>query len=207
MAVLKRSRSSAVEMASALAPISSTPKASRTPRSDRAMARLSPVWPPRVGKHGVGPLALDDGRQHVGVEGLDVGPVGQLGVGHDRGRVGVDQHDPVSLGPQHPAGLGARVVELARLADDDGARADHQDRLDVGAPRHQTRHLVDQVPEPLEEVAGVVRAGTGLGVVLHAEGGNRRAAQPFDHAVVQVDVGHLGRPVGPTSAASRPSTA
>ena len=54
MAVLKRSRSSAVLMASALAPIISTPLASRTPRSKRAMARFRPVWPPRVGNRASG---------------------------------------------------------------------------------------------------------------------------------------------------------
>ena len=80
------------------------------------------------GQQGVGPLPLDDPLQHLGVEGLDVGGVGQLGVGHDRGRVRVGQDHPVALGPQHPAGLGAGVVELAGLADDDGARADDQDR-------------------------------------------------------------------------------
>jgi hypothetical protein len=54
MATLKRSRSSAVAMASALAPMSSTPKSSSTPRSLRAMARFSAVWPPRVGSSASG---------------------------------------------------------------------------------------------------------------------------------------------------------
>ena len=45
--------------------------------------------------------------------------------------------DPVALLAQHPAGLGARVVELAGLADDDRPGADDEDRLDVGALRHQ----------------------------------------------------------------------
>ncbi len=54
MAALKRSRSSAVAMASGLAPMTSTPLASSTPRSDRAMVRLSAVWPPRVGSRASG---------------------------------------------------------------------------------------------------------------------------------------------------------
>ncbi len=54
MASLKRSRSSAVAMASGLAPITSTPLASSTPRSDSAMVRLSAVWPPRVGSRASG---------------------------------------------------------------------------------------------------------------------------------------------------------
>ena len=75
------------------------------------------------GQQGVGPLLLDDRRQHLGIERLDVGAVGRGRVRHDRGRVGVGQHDPVALFGQHPAGLRARVVELAGLADDDRARS------------------------------------------------------------------------------------
>ena len=51
----------------------------------------------------------------------DVGAVGRVRVGHDRRRVRVDQDDVVAFLAQGFAGLGARVVELARLADDDGA--------------------------------------------------------------------------------------
>ncbi len=54
MAVLNWSRSSAVAMATALAPISSTPKSSRTPRSERPKARFRPVCPPMVGNNASG---------------------------------------------------------------------------------------------------------------------------------------------------------
>ena len=54
MAALNLSRSSAVAMASALAPITSTPYWSRTPRSARVMVRLRAVWPPRVGSRASG---------------------------------------------------------------------------------------------------------------------------------------------------------
>ena len=148
---------------------------------------------PHGGQQGVGSLPLDHRGEHVEVEGLHVGPVGDGRVGHDRGRIRVDEHDPVPLGPQHAARLGARVVELARLADHDRARADDEDGLDVGTTRHQTRHLVDHAAEPLEQVAGVVRSGTRLGVVLHAEGGSCGAPEPLDDTVVEVDVGDLGR--------------
>ena len=85
----------------------------------------------------VGPFDLDHPPQRLDVERLDVGRVGELGVGHDRRRVRVHEHDAVALFAQHPARLRARVVELARLADDDRAAADEQDRLDVVAARHQ----------------------------------------------------------------------
>src|SRR5207237_9765784 len=46
--------------------------------------------------------------------------------------------------------------------------------------------------ELFEEVARVVRARAGLGVVLHAECGDVAAADALDHAVVEVHVGHVG---------------
>ena len=46
---------------------------------------------------GVGPLLLDDLGHHLRGDRLDVGGVGQLRVGHDGGRVGVDQHDLVAF--------------------------------------------------------------------------------------------------------------
>jgi len=52
--------------------------------------------------------------------------------------------------------------------------------------------LRDEVGELGEQVAGVVGAGAGLGVVLHAEGGHGAAAQALDDAVVEVDVGDDG---------------
>ena len=131
---------------------------------------------------------------------LDVGVVGELRVGHDRRRVGVDQADLQPFGAQHPAGLGARVVELAGLSDDDRPGADHQDVvLEVpprarrfaarsvqcgGSPRHQVHELV-------EEVLRVVRPGRRLGVVLHREGASVNEFDPFHHPVVGAGVAHL----------------
>src|SRR3712207_8002169 len=46
----------------------------------------------------------------------------ELGVGHDRRRVRVDEHDLVALLEQHLARLHARVVELRGLADHDRDR-------------------------------------------------------------------------------------
>ena len=90
----------------------------------------------------VGALALDDGGEDVDVERLDVGAVGEVGVGHDRRRVRVGEDDPVALLPQHAARLGPGVVELAGLADDDRPAADEQDGLDVVA----TRQSADPCP-------------------------------------------------------------
>ena len=54
IAALKRLRSSARAMASAFAPIISTPHAARTPALARPVARLSAVCPPRVGRRASG---------------------------------------------------------------------------------------------------------------------------------------------------------
>ena len=85
----------------------------------------------------VGPLLLDDLGDEIGRDRLDIGCIGQVRVRHDRGRIGVDQDDAVALGLQRLAGLGAGIVELAGLPDDDGARADDEDGFDICALRHK----------------------------------------------------------------------
>ena len=84
----------------------------------------------------VGPLALDHLGDRTWQQRLDVGRRRDLRVGHDRRRVGVDEHDLVALLYQHAACLGAGVVELGRLADHDRARPEQQDLVDVVTPRH-----------------------------------------------------------------------
>ena len=68
------------------------------------------------GQDGLGRFALDDLLEVFRGQRLDVGAVGELGVGHDRGRVGVDQADLVALFAQGLDALRAGVVELAALA-------------------------------------------------------------------------------------------
>ena len=70
---------------------------------------------------------------------LDIGGVRELGVGHDRRRVGVDEDDPDALFTQHPAGLRARVVELACLSDHNRTGANDQNAGNVFALGHQAR--------------------------------------------------------------------
>src|SRR5690606_14284830 len=57
--------------------------------------------------------------------------------------VGVDQHHAVTLVAQGLAGLGAGIVELAGLADDDRAGADDENGFEVSALGHlRTRMCV-----------------------------------------------------------------
>ncbi len=69
----------------------------------------------------VGLFLLDDGLDDLPGDGLDVGRIGKVGVGHNRRRVGVDEDHSHTLLAQHTASLGSRVVELGSLADNDGA--------------------------------------------------------------------------------------
>ena len=86
-----------------------------------------------------GAFAHDDFLENVERERLDVGDVGKLRIGHDRGRIGVHQNDFVALFLERLARLSAGVIELASLPDDDGASADDQNRLKVGAFGHGRR--------------------------------------------------------------------
>ena len=124
----------------------------------------------QVGQQGVGPLAGDDLLQRVHVERLDVGDVGHLRVGHDRGRIGVDEHDAVTEFAQGLAGLGAGVVEFAGLTDDDRTGADDQDRADVVAFGHGC--------SPLCGAIGRTAPGDGAGAGNGSWDRGRGSARP-----------------------------
>ena len=83
--------------------------------------------PAQGGQDSVGPLRGDNAFQHRNGERFDVHPVGDIPVGHNGGRIGVDQHHRDALFAEGLARLGAGVVELGGLADDDGAGADDED--------------------------------------------------------------------------------
>ncbi len=84
----------------------------------------------------VGLFLGDDLLDRLPVDRLDVDGVGHLRVGHDGGRIAVDQHHAVTLVAQCLAGLRARVVELTGLADDDRACTDDEDGFKVSALGH-----------------------------------------------------------------------
>ena len=102
---------------------------------------------PHRWKERVGTLGRKDFLQHLPGDRLDIGRVGELRIRHDGGRIGIDEDDPVALFLQRLARLGARVIELTGLADDDRPRADDQYRFDVRAPGHgYTASLATGVP-------------------------------------------------------------
>ena len=88
------------------------------------------------GQQRVRALFLDYALDKLGGDRLNIGAVGQARVGHDGRRVGIDQDDLKAILLEHLAGLGAGVVELAGLANNDGARTNNEDTLDVSTFRH-----------------------------------------------------------------------
>ena len=84
----------------------------------------------------IGPLALDHLRNGAPFQRLDVGRIGHCRVGHDGRGIGVDENDAATFFAQRLTGLRAGVVELAGLADDDGARTENQNRRKIAALRH-----------------------------------------------------------------------
>ena len=62
-------------------------------------------------------------------------------------------------------------------------RREHQRRN-----RKSSRAFLHHGDEIVEEVAGVVRSGRGLGMILHAEERQRAVAHAFVGVIVQIDV-------------------
>src|SRR5690606_11642367 len=77
-----------------------------------------------AGQERIWALFLDDLGHHVWGDWLNIGGIGEIRVRHDRRWVRVVQNDPVTFFLKRLTSLGAGVVELARLPDDDWTRAD-----------------------------------------------------------------------------------
>ena len=95
-----------------------------------------------AGDNGVGTLIADDLGDIFQGQGLHVYLIGDDGVGHDGGGVGVAQNYLVALFLQCQTGLGAGVVKFGSLADDDGAGANDQNFLDVRSLCHNSVLLI-----------------------------------------------------------------
>ena len=83
------------------------------------------------GQYRVGPLFGNDLLNRLPSDRLDVGDICRGRVSHDRRGVAVDQDDFVALFAQGLAGLHARIIELASLANDDGACPNDQNTFQV----------------------------------------------------------------------------
>jgi len=88
------------------------------------------------GQHRIGALALDDLLHDVGGNGLNIGSVGEVRIGHDGRGIGVHQDHLIALLAQRLACLRSGIIELARLSNHDGAGADDEDLTDAGVLGH-----------------------------------------------------------------------
>ncbi len=98
--------------------------------------QVEPGLAAEIRQHRIRPLDFNYLLDRFGVQWLDVCPVRHAGVGHDRCRIGVHQHDLVTGLTQRLASLRAGVVELTRLADDDRPGTDDEYLVDVFASGH-----------------------------------------------------------------------
>ncbi len=94
---------------------------------------------------------------------FDIGRVRQIRIGHDRSWVGVDEDDAVAFLFQRFTGLRAGIIELASLADNNGARADNQDRFDICTFRHGGVFLVLSLPEKPARFTGGLAERNSVG--------------------------------------------
>ena len=82
---------------------------------------------PHCGQQHVGTLFFNNECNRLPGNRLNIGGIRELGVSHDRCRIGVHQNDPIALLPKRLTGLYSRVVEFTGLPNDNRARANHQD--------------------------------------------------------------------------------
>src|SRR5439155_4629410 len=87
-------------------------------------------------QQGGGPLACEHAGHSIEIQRLEVGAVGEAGVGHDRRRIRVDNDGAEAVLAQDLQRLTAGVVELAGLPDHDRPGPDQADRLEVTPPWH-----------------------------------------------------------------------
>ena len=85
------------------------------------------------------PLAINDSGNRLPLYGFDVSGIGHRRIGHDRGRIGVDQNDAVPLLAQGLTSLGAGIVELAGLANNNWPGAEDKNTFDIATLGH-VRH-------------------------------------------------------------------
>jgi hypothetical protein len=124
------------------------------------------------GQHGVNAVFFADTDQAFHVEGKQVDMIGRDRVGHDGGRVAVDEDDLDALFTKGTGGLAAGIVEFTGLADHDGAAADEQDGLDERGEVDDYLDLLlieerkDEPTVPFEVVEKLLSSGNSSSMTL-----------------------------------------
>ncbi|OPY54824.1 MAG: hypothetical protein A4E49_00835 [Methanosaeta sp. PtaU1.Bin112] len=84
-----------------------------------------------AGNDSVRPLLLDDLGDDLRDERLNVDLIRGVRIGHDGGRIGVNQHDLDPLFAQRLARLRSGEIKLRRLSDLNGTRTDEQNLMNI----------------------------------------------------------------------------
>ena len=78
----------------------------------------------------------DDLLERSFVQRFEVDLIRHIRIGHDRGRIGIDENDIDAFLFQNPARLRARIIKFGCLTDDNRSGADHKYFLNRGVPWH-----------------------------------------------------------------------
>ena len=92
------------------------------------------------GQHRIGAFFSNNFFYRLPHNRLDIGNIRHIGVGHNRGGVGIHQNDFIAFFTQGFTRLCARIVKFTSLTDNDRASADNKDGFKVGTFRHS--HLL-----------------------------------------------------------------
>ena len=113
-------------------------------------------------KKRVGFFALDDRFDYFRRDRLDVGAIGKLWIGHDRGRVRVDQDDLITFLAQCLARLHPGIIKFAALPDHDRTGANEQNFFELVIPRHLA-------PARISEISRTSRANSYAVILSEAK--------------------------------------
>ena len=138
------------------------------------------------GQNGVGLFLFDDPLDGLRGQRLQIDLVRHGLVGHDGGGVGVAQHHVHAGFLQNAAGLGAGIVKLGGLSDDNGAGADDEYLFDAVYPEALQLSPFHQIHKPVKEEGRILGAGAGFRVELDSKRLQLRVVDALAGAVVGV---------------------
>ena len=105
-------------------------------RTGKLRAEIQPGLPSQIGQQCVRTLLCNDLLQPLLVQRLNISHVCHLRIRHNGGRVGIYQYNLISQLFQRLARLGAGIVKLTGLADDNGTGTYNQHFVNVSSLRH-----------------------------------------------------------------------
>ena len=98
--------------------------------------KIKPGLSTQSRKQGIGFFLFNNLGHAFHGQRFDISRVGKFGIGHDGGRIAIDQRYSVTFFTQSFAGLSPAVVKLASLSNYYGPRSDDQDVFNIVSSRH-----------------------------------------------------------------------